>query len=247
MIAIDPGALLLGQQICVDQATIQRNQGHVAQPDEPGAVLDHLAEILNADAVAPGFVVARLVGQGHARRDGRHDRVLADPLGVFMHRQEVADAVACAVVIVETVRPKGLAGESVDLIAARAVWKAQGRQPDMALENQGVVFFPDGGRFVETDGARRVGGAVQILSAGIDQEQAVTPDHRAAVGGGVVMAHGAIGVGAGDGAEAGADEMLQFAAIAQDFLLGVHFRNRRRGDLGVQPGQETDPGDAVAF
>ena len=86
-----------------------------------------------------------------------------------MDRQEAADSVAGAVGVIEARFPQRPPGEAVELASARALGKDRGRDRDMALEHAGEAVAHLVGRLADDHGAGDVGGAVDILAAGIDQ------------------------------------------------------------------------------
>ena len=65
-----------------------------------GGAFDHQHQVLDADAVGAGLVVAGLVRQDHAALE-RRGAELGDARRAFVHRQIAADAVAGAVVEIE--------------------------------------------------------------------------------------------------------------------------------------------------
>ena len=99
-------------------------------------------QILDADAIFAGLVIAGLVGEDHAGLERLVAAGLAaadrrDALRPFVHREEAADAMAGAVGVIEPGRPQELAREAVELRAARAVREARAGERDMALEHAG--------------------------------------------------------------------------------------------------------------
>ena len=94
---------------------------------------------------------------------------LRDARRPLVHRQERADAVAGAVVVVEAGLPERGAREAVELRAGRADRKARGGDGDVALEHAGEAVAHLRRRRADGDGAGDVGGAVAVLAAGIDE------------------------------------------------------------------------------
>src|SRR5690606_39899499 len=96
-------------------------------------------QILDANAVGARLVVARLVRNDHSRPQGDGVGVLRNSLRSLVHRKIAADAVAGAVIKVQSDLPEGMARQYVELTAARAMGKACPRERDMPLENPGVA------------------------------------------------------------------------------------------------------------
>ena len=74
-----------------------------------------------------------------------------------------------AMIVIQTGLPQGMACEGIELLAGGADRKAADRERDMTLENprEAVAHFAAGR--AERNGARDIGGAVEILRAGIDK------------------------------------------------------------------------------
>lgn len=92
-----------------------------------------------------------------------------------MYIEEVADAVPGAVAVVEAELPEVHARQRVYLYAFGAFGKVEGGQCNMPFEDGGVSAFLFGGGRREGD-AGDVGGAVQVLSAGVHQQDALRAD-----------------------------------------------------------------------
>ena len=97
----------------------------------------HRHQVLDADAVGAGLVVAGLVGDHHARCEHRARAHPRDALRAFVHVEVVAHAVAGAVVVVEARLPQELARERVELRAGGAVREARRAQRDVAAQHTG--------------------------------------------------------------------------------------------------------------
>ncbi len=96
---------------------------------------------------------------------------LGDPLRPLVHAEVGADAVAGAVVVVEAGGPQRRAGQGVEGRAGGAGREAHAGQRQVALQHQGEALAHLGGRLADGDRAGDVGRAVQVLGAGIDQQQ----------------------------------------------------------------------------
>ena len=206
---------------------------------------DHQHQVLDADAVGGGFVIARLVRQDHAAAE-RDRPQFGDARRAFVHRQVAADAVAGAVVEIEPGLPQRGARQRIELGAAGVLREHRAGDGDMALEHAGEAVAHLVGRRADRDGAGDVGGAVLVLRAGIDQEQLVLAEGAVGGAGDAVMHDRPVRPGAGDGRER---NVLQQAAIAAEAFQRLH-----RVDLGQlagrrlarEPGQEARHRHAVA-
>src|ERR1700749_787030 len=105
MILIEPGDLVRLEQRWLDGLAIDRREGDgleaidlAARLAQPVAFLDN-DEILDADAVGAGLVIAWLVRDDHARHQRLAVRQLRDALRPFMDAEIGADAVAGAVIV----------------------------------------------------------------------------------------------------------------------------------------------------
>ena len=177
MVGVHLGALLGGQHLDHDQPAIngREGQGFEAQHG-PLAALDLVGggdelQVLDADAVGAGLVVARFVGDDHARLQGDIVGRLGDPLRAFVHAEIAAHPVAGAMVIVEASHPQGRAGQDVQGRAGGSGRETDMGQRQVALQHQGEAFGHLPAGLADGDGAGDVGGAVQILAAGIHQQK----------------------------------------------------------------------------
>ena len=210
-----------------------------------GARFRHQHQILDADAVGVGAVIAGLVGQDHAALE-RRAAELGDARRPFVHREVAADAVAGAVIEIEPGAPEILPRQRIELRAGRAVRKHRARDGDMALEHQREIPPHLGGRHAHRDRARDVGGAVLVLAAGIEQIKLVRRNAAIGFARHAVMHDGAVGAGAGNGRER---NVLEHSGLAAKALHRFD-----RGDLGqfaarrlaVEPGEEARHRRAVA-
>ena len=251
MVGVQPRLFRLAQQRDVDQPPVDRGERQrlegqkrlVAAGNRLGR--PHQLQVLDADAVVAGAVVAGLVGDDHAGAE-RYGAGLGDALRAFVHRQKAADAVARAMVEVEAGLPQRVAGERVDLRAARAFGKPRRGDGDVALEHQREMAAHLGCRRPDRHRAGDVGGAVDILRAGIDQIERIRLQRPVGVGGDAIVDDGAVGAGPRDGVEGDFLELARRRAEA--------FQRRGRGDLvdaagcrlAVEPGEEAADGGAVA-
>ena len=177
MVGVKPGAFFGGEESWLNQVQIDGREAqcfetvHVAFGAGDVAFFDE-NEVFDANAPLACFVKAGLIGQHHAGFE-RGDAGFGDALGAFMDGEVGADAVAGAVVEIEPDVPKRLAGESVELCAGDTFREHGDVNRDMALEHAGEAVFHFGGCGADDDGAGDVGGAILVLRAGIDQENAL--------------------------------------------------------------------------
>ena len=174
MVLINPLLLLLGQQRRIDEFLAVRHHGDMLEAEirlvaEPMCRLRFFRDdhVLDADAEAAVFVVARLVGQDVAGRErdfGKRD-ARADADGAFVHVEIGADAVACAVAVIQAFAPKELAREGVDLEPGGAFGEDGGVDRDHAFEDERVGFALQVRGRAKVQGPGGVGGAVEILGA----------------------------------------------------------------------------------
>src|SRR3546814_15433965 len=93
-------------------------------------------QVLDADAVGAGLVVAGLVGDDHARPPRHRVAQLRDPLRAFVDVQVAADALAGAVIVVEAVLTDPVARHGVALPAGSVLVKEGTRQGEVPLTLQ---------------------------------------------------------------------------------------------------------------
>ena len=116
VIGVEPGDLVGVQQLRLDEAEVDRREGDRLEAEHRpfGAgdcpLLDH-EQVLDADAEAPGRIIAGLVGNDHAREQRRRSG-LGDALRAFVDREIDADAVAGAMVEIEAGAPQRGAREA---------------------------------------------------------------------------------------------------------------------------------------
>ena len=166
-----------------------------------------------------------------------------------MHAEEVADPVSGAMVVVVTGLPQGHASQHVELDAGSAAGEAGLIQGNMTLQHPGKHGPVLVGHLTHLDGAGDVGGAVQVLGAGVHQIDAVLAEGPRGTVGVAVVAHGGVGAECRDGVEARLHIVLLL--VAEGFqLVGqgafVHTVELAAGDQAIQPGQEAGDGNAVA-
>jgi hypothetical protein len=131
--------------------------------------------------------------------------------------------VAGAVAVVEAVLPQVLARQGVDGEARGALGEADALEGDVALEDEGVgLALLRGGR-AEVQGAGCVGGAVEVLRAGVAEVDFGWIDDGAVARLGFVVDYGCVGAGGGDGVKGEAGELVVLA-LRRGWLFGRRAR-----------------------
>src|SRR5438067_5844688 len=136
VVAIEPDQLLGLEHLRTDQAPVDRRESQRLEAEHLlfgtlDLALANEDQILDADAVFAGFVIAGLVGDDHPglqrfvaaglrAADGRN------ALRPFMDGEEAADAVAGAVGVIEARLPQRPPREAVELRSARALGEDRG-------------------------------------------------------------------------------------------------------------------------
>ena len=168
MVLVEPAALGHGEGVNVDRVEVNRRAGEIPEVHELSKlVLDTLpAEklALDADTVGVLDVKARLVGRDHALFEHASLAALrrlppAEAVRPFVDVQDVADAVAGAVFVVQISLPQRLAGENIQIQPRAAVEEAGVRQMQMRAEDAREVGALGVRHGAEGDGAGDVGRA----------------------------------------------------------------------------------------
>ena len=139
-------------------------------PPSIGFGIADIDQVLDADAEAAGPIVAGLVGQDHAGQQFLR-RQAGDALRPLMHREIGADAMAGAVGVVGAGLPERDARQRIEIAAARALRETRRADGDHALQNQREEPLLLLRHRADRNRAGDIGRAVDILRAGIDQEQ----------------------------------------------------------------------------
>src|SRR3954447_23248062 len=109
VIGIEPGDLAVVEQVAIDQGAVDRRQGQRLETERLALAATFFRpdddEVLDADAVSVGLVIAGFIRHDHAGQQGLCVRRLRDALRPLMHRQITADPVPGAVVVIETLFP----------------------------------------------------------------------------------------------------------------------------------------------
>src|SRR5438477_781642 len=164
-----------------------------------------------------------------------------------MDREEAADAVAGAVGIIEPRFPQRTAGEAVELRPARAFRKYRGRDGDMALEDAGEAVAHLVGRLADRHGAGNVGGAIDILAAGVDQIERALLELAVGLLARAVVDDGAVRASAGNAVERKVAELRVFAAQCFEMVGRLQLIDAALGRFLVDPVEETRDDGAVAL
>ena len=163
----------------------------------------------------------------------QHWRMPGNHLRAFVHVHEVAHAMAGAMAVVALLLPHGLAADGIQQRTGNAFREDRLGQRDVCLQHQRVVTLVRGAGRPYRHHAGDVGGAVQVLTAGINQQEAITTDLAERLGRGRIMGQRGVGIEAGNGAKAGRNEIRPLAAEFQqhpvDVQLGEHFAPGQAG------------------
>lgn len=175
MVGVQPVDLVTGQFVHNDRFGGDGHQGQRLkfQPVTilVGAGIHAFQLVLNADADFIGLINARLIGDGHALFED--NGVLGtQALGAFVHRGDVANAVAGAAAVVDFVCPQRAAGKAVQCKAGAVIQEYRAGNVNVALQGPGVVFALVLGQGADGIGAGDIGGAAVILAAVIHQQEA---------------------------------------------------------------------------
>ena len=254
VVLVEPAALRRGKRIHVDRIEIDWRAGEVLEVHELAElVLDTLpAEqfALDADAVSILDVEPRLVGRDHALFENAALAALrrltpAEAVRAFVDVQDVADAVAGAVLIVQIGLPQRLAGENVEIQSRAAVEEAGVREMQVRAEDAREVGALGVRHGAKGDGAGYVGRAFEIMSAGVHEQQAVRLERNVRLRrGGIVDDGGVRAVGA-DGVKAEIEEALLIGAACREIVGGGKLGHRHLADVLLEPVDEFRHGDAV--
>ena len=232
MVLVQPLHFVSTQQAVVDAAGVNGAQRERFEFEEITELLVHRSghvqhQVFNPHAPFASPVQTRLDRCDHA---GLHRHVgvgngFGNALRSFVHIQEVADAVAGTVAVVHALLPQRSTGQRIQHGRQRAQRETRAGQRQRALEHQRVVALLRGSRRANRPDAGDVGGAAQILAAGVNQQQAVAFDHGMVLGSGAVMRHCAIGVEARNRVEAQTDKARAFGTCCAQFLVDCQFGN----------------------
>ena len=256
MVIVQPAAFFFGEQRGIDQPRVNRAERYRFKIQifaERGFLrrghflVQH--QVFDADAPLLRAVQTRLVRSVHAFAHGvvrRGGHLVGNALRAFVHVQEIAHAVTRAVAVIALRRPQRFAADGVQQRRQNAFGEHGGGQRDVRFEHQREIAFLRGGGRANRNHARDVGGAGQILRAGVNQQQALPFDGAAAVFGRAVMRHRAVGVEARNRAEAGRNKVFALAAVLVQARVDVVFGNGFAGrQIAFQLGKKAAQGNAV--
>ena len=185
-------------------------------------------------------VHARLVGGDHARLlhgvlGARRGFMPAEAVGALVHAHQVAHAVPRAAAIVDAHIPDRAAREDIQTDARHALQKLGVRQIQHAAQNGGEMLLLFVRHRAEREGAGNIRRALQILAAGVDEQQVARLELRVALRRGAVMHHRGVGAIGADRVEARGDEVLLFLAERQQLVADADFRHRDFADVLLEP------------
>ncbi len=251
MVGVEPVHLLARHQRLVDELAVDRAQRDRLEA-VPGArrrrqllVLRHEGQVLDADAEAPVLVVARLDRHQVALHErGRHD--VLEAVRPLVNAEVLPHAVAGAVVVVAAGQPQVPAGEHLVPLAGGAGRERGQRAVDVAHQHAREHLLLAGRRLAEGDGARDVGGALEVLAAAVDQVDALPPQPAVRLLRGAVVDDRAVGTEAADRAEAAVLAVPILPPELPQLVGGRDLGDVALGHGALEPVQEAHHGHAVA-
>ncbi|MNP38270.1 hypothetical protein D3C76_1317710 [compost metagenome] len=140
-----------------------------------------------------------------------------------MHVHEVTDPVPGTMTIVDLVRPDGRPGNGIEQWRRDAPRKACPRQGNNPFEHSRAVLLLSSSGVTNGDHAGNVGGAPQVLTTRVDQQQAITFDTGMRLLRGAVMRHGAIGIEGSDGRKTQRDKTWTTRTCGTQLLVNGQF------------------------
>ena len=211
----------------------------------PQARVDHEHSVLVPHSVAAGDIDARLAGDGHARNEPCRHIVHAELMRTLMHVEVRAHAMTGAVEVVDSVFPHRGAGQRVELAAVGATREDSAGEVDKAAQHERVVAPLLVGERTQRDGAGDVGGAVEILTTRVNQQQTHRLHRYVGVGRRLVMHDGTMVAIAHDGVETLAFVERLLFAERDELLLQRELRMSAFANSGNHPFHPFHHGDAV--
>ncbi len=165
-----------------------------------------------------------------------------------MATQKVAHAVAGAVPVGHALLPQRHAGQHVELHASGAHGEFGAGQRQVALEHQGEVVALLRRGLAQGDGAGDVGGAVEILAAGVDEQQSAGLQARRALDRGLIVNYGAMLLVAGYHAKAVAAIHVILCALALQAAVHIELgHDLGGGHAALEPHHHARQRRAVAL
>ena len=256
MVGVELFDLALGQHLRQDRAALVGHHRDHLKAHEL-AVLGLLPfhtehQVFDADAVLPGEVQARLVRGQHALLEGSAAVLIAQAqaLRPFVHIQQIANAVAGAVVVIQSQLPQRHTRQHVEVDAGAALLEAGGRHVQMPAQDGGIVPLLLLGQFADGHGSGDIGAALEVVSAGVDQEEAVVSNGDIGFFRRLIVDDRAVFSGGDDGGKALVDEIRAFTAEAQQLRADVQLGDLTARDgaallLPAQPADHPRHGHAV--
>ena len=143
MVRVEIIDLIGGEQLLYDGLFVDRAESHRLEFEQfaEGRFAAVYAEqvVLDTDAVAAFDVETGLIRGEHAGLQGHSGRAPVDALRSLVDAQQVADAVTCAVAVVQPVLPESHMGQYVQIGAAAALGELYLCQIYITLEHEGIV------------------------------------------------------------------------------------------------------------
>lgn len=168
-----------------------------------------------------------------------------DALRSLVDAEQIADAVAGAVVVVQSLVPERAAGENVKVLPRHARAEARGGEGEVSAQDEraGALLLP--GDRAKCDGARHVGRAGAVMTAGVGEEQAVRFEGHTGLPRRLVVDDGAVGAIGENGVEAWLKIVRAFAAVFLQFRGGGKLRGSLPHGVTLEPAEKARERDAV--
>ena len=214
-----------------------------------GLRLAHEQKIFQPHAEFPRKIQPRLVRKDHARLQRGVPRVGGDApmdaLRSLVDAEQIADAVAGAVVVVQSLVPEWAAGENVKVLPRHARAEARGGESEVSAQDERAGALLLLGDRAKCDGTRYVGRAGAVVTAGVGEEQAVRFERHVGLLRRLVMDDGAVGAIGENGVEARLKIVRAFAAVFLQFRGGGKLGGSLPHGVTLEPAEKACERDAV--
>ncbi len=249
MVVIDPLDFLFRHDLKLEQVAVEGEESHRVEVQElaelGGLILLGYDQVLAADSVAAFKIKSRLVARDHTRFQRGGVDVETDVLRTLMAVDEVAHAMAGAMVVCLALFPEELACEHVELVSGCTGGEDGVRKGDVSLHDKSEVMTLFGSRCAESHCTGYVGGTIYILAAGIDEEKAVALDCDVGLGCSLVVYDRAMLVPSENGGEALVNAALVGQTECAETLAKLHFGEFAGRVLALHHHEETGKRHAI--
>ena len=207
-------------------------------------------QIFQTDAVLSGQIDARLIGGDHTLLKDRVVRGIrsdfpAEAVGTLVAGEQIADAVTGAVVEIQTQLPQRRAGEQIQIDAGTARTEDRGGKIQVAAQDGGIVSAHGVGDRTERDGSCDVGGSLEVLSAGVQQEESLRTEFGIALRCCGVVDDGAVRAVCRDGIKTRLKIMPLFLPELLEPFGGADLGDRYSADVLLEPMEKPHERGAV--